>query len=241
MRALKKVLAVCAMMCGVAAVGEAQTSYMFDNPENKAYFGARVALDVSSAANGGRSYSSQPGFTIGAVYNIPIYQNLYFEPGLDFFYNTFGTSKWNDWYPENGAVDEEGNRIPSLYQVDGSIRNLGFRVPLMIGYHFDISEELRVNVFTGPQLNMSLMARYVVDNLLLPTGAPQEDFDGSIFGTEGFKHADLQWAFGAGVTYQVYYVSLNGAWGVTRMKDSTLMLPRNLRRNLFSITLGYNF
>lgn len=224
-----------------AAVSSAQTSYMYDNPDNRTYFGVRVALDVSSAANGGRSYSSSPGFSIGAVYNIPVVKNFYFEPGLSFFYNTFGTSKWNDWFPENGPVDDEGNPIASLYQVDGSIRNLGFRIPLMFGYHFDFSEDLKVHVYTGPQFNINLMARYKVDHLTLPIGAKQEDFDGSIFGTEGFKRADMQWGFGVGLTYQVYYVGLSGAWGITRMKDSTEMLPRHLRRNLFDITLGYNF
>lgn len=241
MKAIKKIMVLAvSVACGATAL-MAQNSYMFDNPDNKVFFGARVALDISSAANGGASYSSNPGFSIGAVYNIPLYKNLYFEPGLEFFYNTFGTSKWNEWYPENGAVNDEGEPIPSLYQVDGSIRNLGFRVPLIIGYHFDFWEDLRVSVFTGPQMNVNLMARYKVDNLMLPTGAPKEDFDGSIFGTDGFKYLDFQWAFGAGVTYQAYTVSLSGAWGITRMKDSTEMLPRHLKRNLFTISLGYNF
>lgn len=226
------------MFVGGSAVAE--TSYMFDNPDNKAYFGVRVGVDISSAANGGGNYSSNAGFAAGAVYNIPLFMNLYFEPGLSFFYNTFGTNKWNSYVPEStiSPANPEGTEV--LYQVEGNIRNFGFRVPLIIGFHFDFYEDLKVNVFTGPQANINLYSHYKVTDAMAPD-KNMPDHDGSLFGTDGFKHVDLQWAFGVGLTYQTYYVGLNGAWGITQMKSSTLMLPRNLRRNLFSITLGYNF
>ena len=70
------------------------TSYMFDNPDNTTYFGARIALDISSAANGGGAYSNKAGFSAGVVYNIPLWMNLYFEPGLSVFLNNFGCSSW---------------------------------------------------------------------------------------------------------------------------------------------------
>lgn len=218
----------------------AETSYMFDNPENRVYFGARVAVDITTAANGGGNYSSNAGFSAGAIYNIPLYMNLYFEPGLSFFYNTFGTSKWNSFVPENSINPETGEGIEVFYQVNGSIRNFGFRVPLLIGYHFDFSEDLKISVFTGPQLNLNLYARYFVTEMY-GNDKNALDHDCSLFGTEGFKHMDLQWNFGVGVTYEKYFASINGAWGISTMKSSTLMLPRNLDRSLFTISLGYNF
>lgn len=225
------------LSCGL---GAAETSYMFDNPDNKVYFGVRVGVDISSAANGGGNYSSNAGFAAGAIYNIPVFMNMYFEPGLSFFYNTFGTSKWNSYVPETTITPDNPEGTEVLYQVDGGIRNFGFRIPLMIGYHFDFAEDLKVNVFTGPQLNMNLYARYKVTDAMAPLDVVP-DHDCSLFGTEGFNYLDLQWKFGVGLTYQTYYVGLSGAWGVTRMKSSTEMLPRNLRRNIFAITLGYNF
>ncbi len=238
MNILKLIVAGCAMCVCSDAV--ADTSYMFDNPENRTYFGARVGVDITTAANGGGNYSSNTGFSAGAIYNIPLYKNLYFEPGLSFFYNTFGTSKWNSFVPESSINPETGEGIDVYYQVNGSMRNFGFRVPLLIGYHFDFSDNVKVGVFTGPQVNMNLYAKYFVSELL---GNDKDalDHDCSLFGTEGFKHLDFQWNLGIGVTYEKYYASINGAWGLSTMKSSTLMLPRDLHRNLFTITLGYNF
>ncbi|MDE5941597.1 MAG: outer membrane beta-barrel protein [Muribaculaceae bacterium] len=251
MKPIKAIVAATAVIYASANAGAA-SSYMFDNPENQAYFGARISLDISSAANGGGAYSNQAGFSAGAVYNIPVWTNLYFEPGLSIFYNTFGTSSWETstsdlpQYDSNGnpLLNPDGSQVvisyPFNYQVDGSIRNFGFRIPMLVGFHFDVTEDVKVHVFTGPQLNLSLFARYYRNEVLVPEAkAPAESM--SLFGTEGFKHADLQWNFGAGVTYQSYYLSLNGAWGITNMKSATTVLRRDLRRNLFAITLGYNF
>ena len=99
---------------------------------------------------------------------------------------------------------------------------------------------MKVSVFTGPQINLSLMAKYH-QNPVYVKGAEEEEYTQSIFGTHGFKHVDLQWAFGAGLTYEQYFVSMSGAWGMTRMKDGAGVLPRDLKRNIFAITLGYTF
>lgn len=234
-----KTFVICAVLGGVVSASAA-SSYLFDNPENQAYFGARVSVDISSAANGGGMYSNAPGFSLGGIYNIPVYKNLYFEPGLSLFYNTFGANHW-DTYTDPAIVDPAtGDPAEITYQIDGSIRNFGFRIPLMIGYHFDFTEDIKVNVFTGPQLNLSVVSRYHQSAVKVP-GEEEPAYSQSLFGTHGFKHMDLQWKFGVGVSYQKYYMDLSGAWGITKMKSSTDWLQRNLRRNIFSITIGYNF
>ncbi len=209
----------------------------------------RAAVDISSAANGGAYYSSKAGFSIGGIYNIPIVANFYFEPGLSLFYDTFGTMYFQSEdimaAPSAGAIadvttePEEPEEV--FYKIDGSMRNLGFRVPLKFGYHFDFAEDLKVHVFTGPQLNLSLLARYHQGAYITPSGHRVASHSESIFGTGGFKHLDLQWNFGVGVQYDDYYVSVEGALGITRMKDQADYLQRHLRRDLFTITLGYNF
>lgn len=233
---LLQTLAIAAM--SLTAFGsQAASSYLFDNPENHTYLGARVSLDIASAANGGGQYSNGAGFSVGAVYNIPVYRNLYVEPGLSLFYNTVGTSRWYEVDPD--AAEEEGVD-PALYQIDGSIRNFGFRIPLLVGYHFDFTEDLKVHVFTGPQLNLSLVSRYHQDAVRVP-GYEEGEWSTSLFGTKGFKHADLQWTFGAGLEYGRYYLGLSGAVGITDMKSASGVLDRDLRRNQFAISLGYNF
>ncbi|MDE6528975.1 MAG: PorT family protein [Muribaculaceae bacterium] len=250
MKLQKAMVVAAAIMIGVGG-SRAATTYLFDNPENRTYLGVRVGLDISSAANGGGYYSNMAGFSAGAVYNIPLWRNLYFEPGLSVFYNPFGTNSWSSYQVsvpviENGApvIGADGNPVTMesevRYQIDGSIRNFGFRMPLIVGYHFDFTEDVKVHVYTGPQLNLSLLARYHRESVAVPEAvAPAESF--SLFGTNGFKHFDLQWNFGVGLSYQTYYVGLSGSWGITDMKSGTALLPRDLHRNLFSITLGYNF
>lgn len=249
MKIIKSAIAGVAVLAAMTASG--QTSYMFDNPENTTYFGVRAGLDISSAANGDGWYSNQPGFNVGAIYHIPLLANFYFEPGLSLFYNTFGTNRtelytsdvpWIDSTTGQPAVDENGDIIYRQYpyQIDGSMRNLGFRVPLIFGFHFDFAEDVKASVYTGPQFNASLMARYHQNAVRVP-GEEQPEFGFSIFGTKGFKHFDMQWNIGVGLTYQHYYIGLHGSLGMTRMKDATEQLPRALRRNLFTITLGYNF
>lgn len=221
-------------------------SMAVDNPDNHSYLGVRAAVDISSAANGGAYYSSKAGFSVGGIYNLPIVANFYFEPGLSVFYDTFGTMHFQSEEimpaPDAGMNPSEPVEPEEVfYKVDGSMRNLGFRVPLKFGYHFDFAEDLKVHVFTGPQVNLSLMARYHQGAYITPSGHRVAAHSESIFGTGGFKHVDFQWNFGVGLQYGNYYVSLEGSLGMTRMKDQADYLRRNLRRDLFTISLGYNF
>lgn len=191
---------------------------LFDNPDNHAFLGVRVGLDVSSAASSDLDcYNNGVGFNIGAVYNIPVYKNLYVEPGLSLFYDTFGIEVSNQRSGERPVT------------IDGSFRNFGFRIPIVAGFNFDFTDDIRVAPFTGPQLNISVVARdhYDADN------------DGhSLFGEHGFKHADLQWVFGVGVTYKDYYLSFSGGVGMTKVYD---LSADSFRRNTFQLSVGYNF
>ena len=239
---MKKIFFMAAAVVAAAVPAKAE-SMMFNNPENEAYFGVRASVDISSAANGGAFYSNKPGFSVGAVYNIPIVVNLYFEPGLSLFYDVFGTVYFDTETVTIPATQPGGEATEKdvLYQVDGSVRNLGFRVPLNIGYHFDFAPDLKVNVFTGPQVNASLWARSYTYEYIKPTGAKVENSSESAFGTGGFKHIDLQWNFGVGLDYGRYMVAVQGSIGMTRLRDAVPLIQKNMRRNIFSITLGYNF
>lgn len=240
---MKSIKALAALaIIGAAVIPAKADSLMFNNPANEPYFGARVAIDISSAANGGAFYSNKPGFSIGGIYNIPLYANLYFEPGLSLFYDVFGTMYFDSEEipvtdPETGVVTDQ----EIVYQVDGSIRNLGFRVPLNFGYHFDFADDLRVKVFTGPQFNASILARYHQNAYITPSSTKVDAASESVFGTGGFKHFDMQWNFGVGVDYGNYSISLGGSVGMTRLRDAAGVFQKNMRRNIFSIALGYNF
>ncbi len=193
---------------------------LYNNPDNAPYFGARLGVDITSTSGNNDVYNNGAGFTLGAVYNIPLWQNLYFEPGLSLFYDTFGMEIV-------AGYDEYGP-----YMINGSIRNFGFRIPMQFGYFFDFTDDVRIAPFTGPQLNVNLTAKEHWNDAKDPLK------DQSIFGEGGFKRLDLQWVIGVGVTYQKYYVSLSGGIGMTKARS---LKYDNFRRNNINISIGYNF
>lgn len=209
----KFIISLLSLFASITVIAQ---SDLLNNPENRAYFGARISLDITSAAGGNDEYSNGAGFSFGAIYNIPLYMNLYFEPGLSIFYNT---------------IDEDIPEGANGEMIDGSVRNFGFRVPLSVGYHFDFTDDMQFSVFTGPQINMSLKA----------TEHFGED-SYSIFGDHGFNHIDLQWAIGVGLSRGRYYASISGGIGMTKARDFNLFgYKDSFRRNNLSIVLGYNF
>ena len=199
---------------------------IFDAGEQDPYLGVRASLDITGVAGNISNiydFNNGAGFSVGAVYNITLFKNLYFEPGLSVFYNTAGYDGF--MYDSN---DEFG--------VKGSIRNFGFRIPLVAGYHFDFTEDMKVSVFTGPQMNIGLVGRNVGDIAIRNN---MEHYSESIYG-DGVRRFDLQWMFGAAFHYQKYYISLSGCVGLTNLLGGTDYKGFTARRNTFAITLGYN-
>ncbi|MDE7393553.1 MAG: PorT family protein, partial [Muribaculaceae bacterium] len=218
-----------------AASAVSAQNLLLANPDNEAYLGARIGVDLTSTSGPStNTYNNGAGFSIGAVYNIPVWQNLYVEPGLSFFYNTFSEDIIR--IPSEDAPGE----VPVEQIIPRSIRNFGFRIPLLAGYHFDFTDMVKISVFTGPQLNISL---YAHDHIKKLPDVDETLEVGSLFGQNGFKHWDLQWVFGASVAYDRYVFSVQGGVGMTRVfnKTYTPAVTDKLRRNTCTISLGYNF
>lgn len=201
---------------------------VFNNPDNEAYFGIRVAGEVTCPGDfkvgnmGLGMFSNGGGIEFGAVYNVPVVANFYVEPGLKFFYNSTPVDK------------DLLKTIESEVPVESmSMRRFGLRVPVMLGYHFDLTDDFKVSVFTGPELEVGLSGK---EHMKVYGESTSE----SMYGDEGgFRRADLLWDFGAGVSYQQFYFGVSGGIGMLNMAD----LGDNLkwRENRVSFTLGYNF
>ncbi len=216
----KKLIGLMSLAAAFTVSAQNSDYTLYNNPDNAPYFGARLGVDITSTSGNNDVYNNGAGFTLGAVYNIPLWQNLYFEPGLSLFYDTFGMEIV-------AGYDEYGP-----YMINGSIRNFGFRIPMQFGYFFDFTDDVRIAPFTGPQLNVNLTAKEHWNDAKDPLK------DQSIFGEGGFKRLDLQWVIGVGVTYQKYYVSLSGGIGMTKARS---LKYDNFRRNNINISIGYNF
>lgn len=76
---------------------KAQENIVVNNPDNTPYWGIRVNYDYTipgSVKQGGVGidlFKGGSGFSVGAIYNLPIIANLYFEPGISLFYDTYRT------------------------------------------------------------------------------------------------------------------------------------------------------
>lgn len=226
---MKKLLLILTFATAVVN-SQAQDNLMFDNPDNEPYFGARIGFDITSTPGNKvlGDYSNGGGFSFGGYYNIPVYKNLYVEPGLSMFYDTFS---------EDIAFGDEHTSLP-LPTISRSFRNFGFRIPLVGGYRFDFTDDVSISLFTGPQLNVSLYAHDKYSGLPSDV-ADNENFKGeNLFGHNGFNHLDLQWAFGGQVTYDRYSFNVSGGVGLTKAYNDG---KDKIRRNTLTLSIGYRF
>lgn len=213
-------------MCGRGTI--------FNNPNNHGYFGVRLSGDivcpgkfnvnVGGVKIGQKAFKNGGGFEVGGIYNIPVVSNLYIEPGLKFFYNSIS---YADDYRE-AMEDEMDSPVKSM-----DSRKLGLRIPVMIGYRFDFTDDLSVQVFTGPELEIGLSSKSYIKG-------KNFDVSESNYGDEGgFKRVNFSWGFGAGVNIKKFYVGISGDCGlVNLLKDIDNVSYHESRA---AITLGYNF
>lgn len=195
-----------------------------NNPFNKTYFGIRASLDIaqpSTISDGDfniKMFKPGAGFEFGGICNIPLVANLYLEPGLKLAYDTYSVKK--SW------LETE--------DVDGlSLRKFSFRIPVMVGYHFDFKPDLGLHIFMGPELDICASGKeYVKYN--------GSEISSSLYGDDsGFKRTNILFTGGIGLAVNHFWVSISNCQGMTNMlKDSD---GESFYENRTSITVGYNF
>lgn len=201
---------------------------VFNNPDNEAYFGIRIGGDVTcpgkvTAGNIGiNAFNNGGGFEFGSIYNIPVAANFYIEPGLKFYYDIYSVN--DDFIGEI----EGGSAIDNA-----SIHKFGMRIPVMAGYHFDFTDDVKVSIFTGPELEVGFSAK---EHVRIGSVSASE----SLYGEDGgMSRVNLLWGVGAGISYRKIYFGINGAIGMLNMyKD---MSPAKFHENRVTFSLGYNF
>lgn len=230
-----KKLILGAALAAAAAFG-ANAQRVVNNPSNHPFWGIRASLDVSCPTDvtykyGGFKqtesvFKNGVGFSVGAIYHLPIVANFYFEPGLSFFYNT--------WANDLGELDKEDRDFIK----NNSYRQTGLRIPLNLGYHFDFTDDIiKIFVFTGPQLQVGFSCdQYVtakVGNL------EYHEAPSMYSGSDGFNRFNASWNVGLGFTYENLYLGIIGSLEMTNMIRSDEDITG--RMNTVGIALGYNF
>lgn len=238
---MKKLAFIAALILGVCSFGASAQSVSFDSPDNKPYFGVRLGLDIScptdikfsNVAQGTSlsvdAYKGGAGFDLGAVYNIPLFMNLYFEPGVSIYYNTMGLNM--------GDLDVDDNL--AVKDVKGSVRRFGFRIPLVAGYHADFTD-FKLSFFTGPVVSTGIYGRnHVSAKVGSASLSESENCYNDNAENGSLNRFDIGWKIGAGVTYDKFVLQLSGTIGMCDMYKNGN--GGKFHDNNVALTVGYNF
>lgn len=240
---IKKVIILLAVLFGVSAI---QAQNTVDNPSNRAYFGLRAYDDImfpctfkASTSDGlkydGDKMKTGGGIDLGGIYNLPLKGNLFLEPGISLYYNT-NTVNFDDYFATPGPDSDYKIAFKSR------MHRFGFRVPVMVGYHFDFVNGVRLSVFTGPELDLGIWSRQKKNYGIV------ESYNQ--YGDHGQYHrVGLNWNVGLGITYGHFFCGIKGAFGLLDMAKDKYILDINetsfdnvkLHENRMSIGIGYNF
>ncbi|MDE6511811.1 MAG: porin family protein [Muribaculaceae bacterium] len=186
-------------------------------------WGAKASFDINKPGKwktGDVSttlYTSGLGFSVGGVYSHYFNDNLFLEPSLSIFYDTYGC----DFIIAEGMTADYS---PKVYKA-------GLRIPVVIGYTFDITDDFAVAVFTGPEFDYAFAGDYRWKNKSIQDMAG----DLHLFGKESGMDRRLScaWKGGIGFPFSDWRVDFEAAVGIS---DIVVGAP-SCRQNRFSLSL----
>lgn len=214
-------------LASLASLSMTAQNTILNNPDNTAYFGIRVGGEITCPGNvsaenlGVSAFKNGGGIEFGGIYNIPVVANFFVEPGVKLFYNTYSLK--DEWI----EAMQDDIILESL-----SIKKFGMRIPVMAGYHFDFTDDVKVSLFTGPEFEIGFSAKETIKGHNIEQSH-------NIYGEDGgMKRFDLLWGLGAGISYQHFYFSVGGNLGMVNMLSDS---DATFHENRVTFSLGYNF
>lgn len=223
---MKKSLLLTAAVAAATLSMGAQT--VVNNPANSGYFGIRASGTLTCPGKvefGGHkteAYKNGGGFSAGLFYQAPIVANFYVEPGVSFYYNATGMKDY----------DIAGY---SAFE-HASLRESGMLVPVMLGYHFDFTDDVNLQVFVGPELRVGFSS----DNYITTKEVLGKSFHSAATNyTDVFNRVNCNLRFGAGFNLaRNYYIGISGVVGLT---NTSAVDNVTFHQNSVDFTIGYNF
>lgn len=170
-----------------------------------------------------RMFNSGFGASIGALANIYLGKNFYFEPELSLFYTGYGYNNVLQVAPNSPSV----NAGPNLHKI-------GIRLPVIFGYFINISDTWGLDFFTGPQLGYAFYGTAKTDNeVVKKEGSLMHVFNGEY----AQSRFDIGWKIGIGFPVNEFLISLEGDLGINDMMKG----HRSLHENRVSLGITYYF
>ncbi|MDE6266188.1 MAG: PorT family protein [Muribaculaceae bacterium] len=198
-------------------------SYAAETDEQP-HFGVRLQYDMNKSTTLSDLVSWGPGVSVGAIYYAPFKKIGYFNAGLLLSYDTFkykGTAEYNS----------------TPITVDGYLYTSGLKLPIQVGVNFIHKKNLKVSLYTGPQLYFNFGFRAHFDRTLSET----EHID------TGYKNSGMEvaWTFGAAADIHCHWhVHFDTNFGLSNIGMIDDLNPHeliHLKRTELSVGVGYNF
>lgn len=232
----------------------AKGNRILNNPDNKSYWGARLSLNKALPASVNIcdiKYDTyqyfdffDPGYgvSIGGIFHLPIVANFYFEPGLSFNFSRFHINT-NAFIGDNKELLENGGILKK-----NSVIYTSVKLPLVLGYHFDLFKDFNVSLFMGPVINSTFSMKAKIK---IETGSGVKETETSLFKPYQSNDDDYlrrfyaQWRIGASFNYRQFMIGINFDGDISNMlkvSDYNKQFYRghfSLSELLFNI--GYNF
>ncbi|MCH5220583.1 MAG: outer membrane beta-barrel protein [Muribaculaceae bacterium] len=186
---------------------------IIEQGERNPIWGIRGAFDVNIPGHvrintyNDKMFRAGTGGAISAVCNIYLGRQFYIEPAVTLFYDTYS-------YKDLVITNEDGlpiDKNPSIYKA-------GFRIPVVAGYSFSISDKLSIAPFTGPELSYAFAGDIKVHD------KESLDLHGNLlFGEIGSQRRfECGWKIGVAFFSDMWSFNIDATIGMTNlMKNGT--------------------
>lgn len=156
-------------------------------------------------------YRPGAGLAIGAVCNIYLGKNFYFDPGVSLFYSRY---RYKDLYIMGDGGD--------LSEKDPTIHKYGVQIPLIVGYEIGFSGKFGMNVYTGPQLRYAFAGNTTLKNKELQ----KENKD--VLDLWNYQSRfDCSWKIGVGFPINSFNISVEADFGMTDLLKDDMSFREN--------------
>lgn len=168
-------------------------------------WGAKASLDFNSPGKwkvgdvSTKINNSGLGFSVGGVYTHYVTDGFFIEPSLSLFYDTYSC----DFIIQ--ADESASLEKPRTCK-------WGLRLPLVVGYTFDITDTFALSVFTGPELDYAFAGGYRFKDKTL-----QDLLGNTLFGKEDGvqRRFSCSWKGGIGFPLSDWRFDLEAVVGLS--------------------------